>query len=606
MMQFDRTIQEDAMHRKIRGWILFSITLSLCLGSVLAAETVLDSFRALTSARAAGSLPDRSAAGMVVTAEPQATLAGLAALRAGGNAADAAVAAAFALAVTYPRAGNLGGGGFLLYLPPGGTEPLVLDFRETAPALASPGMYQDESGNVIPDASLKGFKAAGIPGTVRGLHDLWKAHGSLPWPDLLAPAITLAEKGFPVPPALARRLKGSRDLLGAFPSSRAVFFQGDRPLAEGNLLVQADLAATLKRIAAAGPDGFYSGETARLLASAMAAGGGLISAQDLESYRAVVRAPIHFTYRGYEVYSMPPPSSGGILLAEIFQILEIYPLARLPQPAYLNLLAEAMRLAFVDRNRLMGDPAFVDVPVARLTSRQHAAELRALIKPGLSLDSAYFRLEEAAPGEGRQTTHLVTADSRGGTVSLTYTLNGNFGCGAVAAGTGVLLNNEMDDFTAKPGAPNLFGLVQGSANDIRPGKRPLSSMTPTIVCRDGRPVLVLGSPGGPTIITAVLQVMLQVLEFRRDLTEALAAPRIHHQWLPDKLVHETAGFSPETLAALRNMGYVVEAESEDGRIGLVEALTLEWSSDGRVRLHGGTDPRGSGLAAGLNSDDIHP
>ena len=501
--------------------------------------------------------------------------------------------------MTYPQAGNIGGGGFLLHLPPGSKEPLVLDFRETAPARAAPGMYLDAAGKVLPDASLKGFKAAGIPGTVRGLHALWKAHGSLPWPDLLAPAIALAGEGFPVPPPLARSLQANRALLGAFPATREIFFQGDVPLAEGNRLVQKDLAATLQRIAAGGPDEFYLGETARRLAAAMARDGGLIGREDLAGYRVEVRRPIRFSYRGCEVFSMPPPSSGGILLAEILQILEIYPLARLPQATYLNLLAEAMRLSFIDRNRLMGDPAFVNVPVARLTSREHAAELRALIRPGLALDSTYFRLEEPAPKEGRQTTHLVCADARGGTVSLTYTLNGSYGCGAVAAGTGILLNNEMDDFTAKPGSPNLFGLIQGAANDIRPGKRPLSSMCPTIVCRDGRPVLALGSPGGPTIITAVLQVMINLLEFRMDLPAAMAAPRIHHQWLPDKLVHETAGFPPETLAALKTMGYVVEPESGDGRIGLVESIQLEWAPDGPVRLRGCTDPRGDGLAAGL-------
>ncbi len=584
------------MQRRALILILF---LAAVLAPCLAAGSVLADFRALSAAQVQAPLPDASTAGMVVTAEPQATLAGLAALQAGGNAADAAVAAAFALAVTYPRAGNIGGGGFLLCLPPGAREPLVMDFRETAPALASPNMYQDAVGNVIPDASLKGFRAAGIPGTVRGLHALWKARGSLPWADLLAPAIALAGEGFPVPPSLARALQGSRNLLGAFPSSRQIFFQGDEPLAEGERLVQKDLAATLQRIAAEGPDEFYLGETARRLATAMARDGGLIRVDDLDGYRVETRTPIHFSFRGYEVFSMPPPSSGGILLAEILQILEIYPLARLPQATYLNLLAEAMRLSFIDRNRLMGDPAFVNVPVAKLTSREHAAELRDLIRPGLSLDSSYFRLEDPSPREGRQTTHLVCADGRGGTVSLTYTLNGNFGCGAVAAGTGILLNNEMDDFTAKPGAPNLFGLVQGAANDIRPGKRPLSSMCPTIVCRNGQPVLALGSPGGPTIITAVLQVMLNVLEFKMDLPAAMAAPRIHHQWLPDKLVHEAVGFPPDTLAALKTMGYVVEPEVEDGKIGLVESIQFDWTPGGPLRLRGCTDPRGSGLAAGL-------
>jgi gamma-glutamyltranspeptidase/glutathione hydrolase len=584
------------MHRRALILILF---LAAALAPCPAAGSVLAEFRALSAAQAQAPLPDASTAGMVVTAEPQATLAGLAALQAGGNAADAAVASAFALAVTYPRAGNLGGGGFLLSLPPGAREPLALDFRETAPAQASPGMYLDAAGNVVPDASLKGFKAAGTPGTVRGLHALWKAHGSLPWPDLLAPAIALAGEGFPIPLPLARSLIKSRELLGAFPATRQIFFQGAEPLAEGDRLVQEDLAATLKRIAGGGGDEFYLGETARRLAAAMARDGGLIGRKDLAGYRVETRKAIRIPFRGGEVFSMPPPSSGGILLAEILQILEIYPLARLPQAAYLNLLAEAMRLSFIDRNRLMGDPAFVNVPVARLTSREHAAGLRALIRPGLALDSSYFRLEEPSPREGRQTTHLVCADSRGGTVSLTYTLNGNFGCGAVAAGTGILLNNEMDDFTAKPGAPNLFGLVQGAANDIRPGKRPLSSMCPTIVCRDGRPVLALGSPGGPTIITAVLQVMLNVLEFRMDLPAAMTAPRIHHQWLPDKLVHEAEGFPPETLAALQAMGYVVEPEGEDGKIGLVESIQFDWPPGGLVRLRGCTDPRGNGLAAGL-------
>jgi gamma-glutamyltranspeptidase/glutathione hydrolase len=584
---------------KMRRTVLIVLVAGLLTAAVLPAgpAAVLDHYRELTARLEREGLPRQSSSGCVSSAEPHATVAGLAALRAGGTAVDGAVATAFALAVTYPNAGNLGGGGFLLHTPEGDDAPVVFDFRETAPAAASRWMYLDNAGRYVAGSSTEGFRAAGVPGTVRGLHAAWRHAGRLPWAELLAPAIALASEGFPVSADLARRLGEEAHRLAVHPATVAVFFREGRPLREGETLVQPDLAATLGRIAAGGEAEFYTGETAVRLVVESARQGGLITREDLFNYRVAVRRPLRFRFRDFDIVTMPLPG-GGVVMAEILQILEPYALARLPEPAYLQLLAEAMRLAYADRSNRMGDPDRVPDPTAELLDPAHIARLRQLIKPGVALDSRFFASSPPAPPEPTETTHLSVVDSRGGAVSLTYTLNENFGCGAVAAGLGFLLNNEMDDFAAAPGQPNTFRLIQGEANAIAPGKRPLSSMTPTVARRDGRTVLVLGSPGGPTIATAVTQVLLNVLEFGLDLDAAMRRTRIHQQWLPDVLYHEPDSLAEPTRQALAAMGYALTRYSQRGRLGLVECVAVAWSADGRPVFSGASDPRGTGLAAG--------
>ncbi len=585
----------------MRRPVLIVIAFGLLSATIAATEParVIDHYRALTERLEREGLPRLSAQGMVSTAEPHATVAGVAALRAGGTAVDAAVAAAFALAVTYPNAGNLGGGGFLLHVPATGGRPAVFDFRETAPAAASRTMYLDAAGRYIPDSSTEGFRAAGVPGTVRGLHAAWRHAGRLPWAALLEPAIALAAEGFPVSADLARRLAAEAARLAAHPATTAIFFRDGRPLHEGEHLIQRDLATTLRRLATGSEAEFYTGETAERLVAEAARHGGLITRDDLRDYRVAVRQPLVFRFRDFEIVAMPLPG-GGVVLAEILQILEPYALARLPEPAYLQLLAEAMRLAFADRASRMGDPDHVPDPTAELLAPAHINRLRQLIKPGVALDSRFFLPAVMAPQpESTETTHLSVVDAAGHAVSLTYTLNDNFGCGAVVAGLGFLLNNEMDDFAAAPGRPNTFRLIQGEANAIAPGKRPLSSMTPVVARHGGRPVLVLGSPGGPTIATAVTQVLLNVLEFGLDLDAAMQRSRIHQQWLPDVLYHEPASLAEPVRQALAGMGYDLKSYSRSGRLGLVECVDVEWDADGRPVMRGASDPRGAGLAAGF-------
>ncbi|NLI46957.1 MAG: gamma-glutamyltransferase [Acidobacteria bacterium] len=584
----------------MRRPVLIVLTLGLLIMTALPQPPrVIDHYRVLLNQLEQEGLPRLSSKGMVSTAEPHATVAGVAALRAGGTAVDAAVAAAFALAVTYPNAGNLGGGGFLLHVPASGGTPAVFDFRETAPAAASRTMYLDPAGRYIPDSSTEGFRAAGVPGTVRGLHAAWQRAGRLPWAALLEPAIALAAEGFPVSADLARRLAAEATRLSAHPATTAIFFRDGRPLGEGEHLVQRDLAATLRRIAAGGEAEFYSGETAERLAAESTRHGGLITRDDLRAYRVAMRQPLAFRFRDFEIVTMPLPG-GGVVLAEILQILEPYALARLPEPVYLQLLAEAMRLAYADRANRMGDPDHVSDPTAELLAPAHIDRLRLLIKPGVALDSRFFLPGAAAPQpESTETTHLSVVDAAGHAVSLTYTLNENFGCGAVVAGLGFLLNNEMDDFASAPGLPNTLRLIQGEANAIAPGKRPLSSMTPVVARRGGRPVLVLGSPGGPTIATAVAQVLLNVLEFGLDLDAAVQRSRIHQQWLPDVLYHEPATLAEPVRQVLAGMGYDLKPYTRSGRLGLVECVAVEWDAAGRPVMRGASDPRGTGLAAGF-------
>ncbi len=512
-------------------------------------------------------LPVQAAHGMVASQEARATRIGVDILKRGGNAVDAAVAVGFALAVTLPQAGNLGGGGFMLVHLADRHETVAIDYRETAPQAATADMFLAPGGEPDRAASRRSGKAVGVPGTVRGLAEAHRLYGSgkLSLAELIAPAEALARAGIPVTGGLADSLPRSAGLLGRWPSTRRIFFRGDVPLPRGDSLVQADLADTLRAVAEGGPDAFYAGPIAGRIAAAVRAAGGPMTEADLAAYRPVVRQPVRGTYRGYEVVSMPPPSSGGVHLIEILNILEGFDLAAMGagSAAAIHTLAEAMKPAYADRATWLGDPDRVRVPVQGLTAKSYAARLRRAIDPERARPADSIAAGDPLPPEPDQTTHFSVVDAAGNAVANTYTLNFSYGIGLVAEGTGVLLNNEMDDFSAKAGTPNAYGLVGGDANAVAPGARPLSSMTPTFLFRDGQLYLVTGSPGGSRIITTVLDVIVNLIDFRMNLAEAVDAPRIHHQWKPDVLRVEQ-GLSPDTLALLRGRGHDVRVGSSSG------------------------------------------
>jgi gamma-glutamyltranspeptidase/glutathione hydrolase len=531
---------------------------------------------------------------MVVSTEPRATQVGIDVLKRGGNAVDAAVAVGFALAVTHPSAGNLGGGGFMLIRLGRTGEAVVIDYREKAPAGARRDMYLDGQGNVVEDASTIGYRAAGVPGTVAGFALALERYGTMKFADVVSPAVALARDGVELSYYESESLRESRELLERFPESRRIFLRGGRLYEAGERFVQPELSASLEALARGGAGEFYEGSIARRIASEMNVNGGLITPDDLKSYRAVVRRPVRGTYRGYEVLSTPPPSSGGTALVEMLNILELFPLGRYGQGSSrsLHIVAETMKLAFADRAEYLGDADFVRVPVAGLTSKPYARGRFEMIDPYLASDASRLGHGNPAPFESGQTTHYSIVDGEGNAVANTYTLNGSYGSGVTIAGTGMLMNNEMDDFSAKPGAPNAYGLVHGEANAIAPGKRPLSAMTPTVVLKDGRLFLVLGSPGGPTIINTVLQTILNVVDFGMTIQEAVDAPRIHHQWMPDRLMLEKTGFSQDVRDALRARGYTLAFRDP---IGDCQAIMVEPGNG--VRL-GAADPREDGLALG--------
>ncbi len=528
--------------------------------------------------------------GMVVSEQALATRAGLEILQAGGNAVDAAVAVGFALAVTLPNAGNLGGGGFMMVHEAHGGGDHALDFREKAPARATRDMYLDANGQVADGRSLHTHQAVGVPGTVAGLTHALARWGSLPLSRVMAPAIRLAQRGYPVSPTLADALANNARPMGQWPATRAIFWRDGRPLQAGERLIQRDLARSLHLIAQRGADAFYRGPIGDRIAAEMARHGGLITAQDLAGYRAVERPPILGDYRGYRIVTMPPPSSGGIHLVQILNMMEAWPVADWGAGGARTLhhMAEAMKLAYADRAQYLGDTDFVTVPVAGLVSKAYARHLAADIEADRARPAAEIRSGQPQPYESDQTTHFSVADAAGNAVAVTYTLNTNFGSGIVADGTGILLNNEMDDFFAKPGVANVYGLTGGEANAIQPGKRPLSSMTPTIVLRDGRPWLVTGSPGGARIITTVLETVVDAIDFGMNPAEAAAQPRFHHQWQPDELRVEK-GFSPDTLALLRGYGHRVAVKPAMGR---TQTILIR---DGM--LYGASDPRNPDGAA---------
>jgi gamma-glutamyltranspeptidase/glutathione hydrolase len=497
--------------------------------------------------------------GMVAAQEKIAAQVGADILKAGGNAVDAAVAVGFALAVTHPQAGNIGGGGFMLIAFAGTKKITSIDYRETAPAAASRDMFLDENGNVDRDKARYSRASAGVPGTVAGLLYALEHYGTMPRERVLAPAIKLAEEGFPVSYGLAFALAKGHERFEGDPSSQAYFeHPGREPYKAGETLRQPDLAKTLKAISGSGVSGFYEGPVADLIVAEMKQGRGLITLDDLRAYRPTEREPVHGTYLGYDIVSMPPPSSGGVHVIQMLNILEGYDLAKLGHNTAdtIHRLVEAMRRAYADRAKYLGDPGFVKVPVAGLVSKEYAAKLRAGIDLAHATKSSDVSAGKPPSAEGEQTTHFSIIDRFGNAVSNTYTLNLAFGSGYSVDGAGFLLNNEMDDFSSKPGAPNAFGLVGGDANAIAPGKRPLSSMAPAMVLKDGVPYLVTGSPGGSTIITVVLQEILNVLAFNMNVAEATAAPRIHHQWQPDAVISER-GLSNDTLRILEARGFIL-------------------------------------------------
>lgn len=532
--------------------------------------------------------PARARHAMVVSREAHATDAGVALLRAGGNAVDAAVAVGFALAVTHPQAGNLGGGGFLLVRNADG-RTAFLDFRERAPAAASAGMYLDTAGKPT-DASQFGYRASGVPGSVRGFEMAQQRYGRRKWAELLAPAIQLAKEGFPVSYNLARSLRQSK-ALARDGESRRLFHRDGRYYDAGEIFRQPELAATLARIASNGARDFYAGETARLIAKTQHAHGGLITLEDLAAYETVWRTPLEGSYKGYHLIAAPPPSSGGVGLLQMLGVLDgsLYQRDGAGSAAAIHFVAETMRRYYADRARYLADPDFARVPVAGLIDQRYTAALRRSIDPERATPS-----DRVAPGrpegvESDQTTHYSIVDAEGNAVAVTYTLNGSYGSGVTVPGAGFLLNNEMDDFTVAAGVPNMFGLVQGQANRIAPRKRPLSSMTPTMVLRDAKLFAVLGSPGGARIITTVLEVFLNMADFHMDLQGAVNSPRFHHQWKPDTLGMEP-GFSPDTLALLRARGHAIEQVRSIGEISAI-AREGEW-------LAGAADPRVDGKASG--------
>lgn len=531
--------------------------------------------------------------GMVVAQEKISAQVGADILRRGGNAVDAAVATGFAMAVTYPRAGNIGGGGFMVIHSTDRNEDIAIDYRETAPAATTAQIFLGADGKPDPAKSRDSGLGIGVPGTVAGLALALEKYGSgkFTLAQLLEPAIVLARDGFIVTADIADTLPGWYPRLARWPSSTKIFAKPDgTPFGEGDRLVQSDLADTLASVATQGPRGFYEGPVAEKLAKAVSDAGGIMTAADLKAYQAVIRSPVRGTYRGYDIVSMPLPSSGGVVLVESLNILEGFQLADLKQgsPASLHLLIEAMKRAYADRARYLGDPAFVNAPIDTLTAKDYAARLRANISTNRATPSKEIVSAPPAPREGSNTTHFSVVDSSGNAVSNTYTLNFSYGVGLVADGTGVLLNNELDDFTAAVGASNAYGLVGYEPNLPGPGKRPLSSMSPTIVLRGGKPVLVTGSPGGSLIISTVLQVIVNVIDYRMDVAAAVAAPRLHHQWLPDK-VRVERGFPDAVLFELKAMDHLIVEP-----MGQTSANSILVTPNGPL---GAPDPRSRGAEA---------
>ncbi len=557
----------------------------------------------ISNAFAASPAPAEGENGMVVTAQHIASKIGVDVLKNGGNAVDAAVAVGYVLAVVYPTAGNLGGGGFMTVRFKDG-KTTFLDFRERAPLASTKTMYLDDKGNPIKGASTDTYLAVGVPGSVAGFEYAREKYGSKKREELLAPAIKLAKEGFVLEQGDIESFADGNEKLARDPAAAKIFLKDGKPLELGARLIQPDLAKSLTAISDEGAPAFYKGEIADLIVKASSANGGILARQDFEQYQVRELEPVKCSYRGYDIVSSPPPSSGGLIICEILNVLEGYPVSYLGYGSAetVRLMVEAMRHAYVDRNTALGDPDFVKNPVEKLTSKGYAKEIRARIDPYKAGVSE--KLKPSGFGESTETTHYSIIDKDGNAVAVTYTLNGSFGTGKVAEGTGILLNNEMDDFTVKPGVANLYGLIQGDANSIEPRKSPLSSMSPTIVSKDGKPFMVIGSPGGSRIITITLEAIMNVIDHGMNLQEAIDAPRIHHQWLPDRVYMEPNALSPDTIRILTGMGYDVGVDENWPIWGKAAGILVggknlkEIEAGGGARYYGAIDSRASAGEAG--------
>jgi gamma-glutamyltranspeptidase/glutathione hydrolase len=569
---------------------------SLSLAAVVAVASHLP------SAYAASPAPAEGQNGMVVTAQHLASHIGIDVLKNGGNAVDAAVAVGYALAVVYPTAGNLGGGGFMTIRFKDG-KSTFLDFRERAPLAATKTMYLDKDGKPVDGASTETYLAIGVPGTVAGLEEAREKYGTRKREELIDPALKLAKNGFTLALGDILSFADGNERLAKDPAAASIFLKDGKPLPLGEKLVQPDLAKSLSAISEKGPAAFYQGDIADLIVKSSKEYGGILAKADLEQYKVRELEPVKCSYRGYDIVSSPPPSSGGLIICEILNVLEGYPISYLGYGSAetTRLMVEAMRHAYVDRNTALGDPDFVDNPIEKLTSKAYAAEIRSRIDPyraGVSeaLKPAEFK-------ESTETTHYSIVDKDGNAVAVTYTLNGSFGTAKVAEGTGILLNNEMDDFTIKPGVANLYGLIQGEANAIEPRKSPLSSMSPTIVSKDGKPFMVIGSPGGSRIITITLEAIMNIIDHGMDIQEAIDAPRIHHQWLPDQVYMEANALSPDTIRLLTGMGYTVGVDADWPVWGEAAGILVGGKDmaaiekGGNSRYYGAIDSRAVGGAA---------
>lgn len=567
------------MDRRPRQSISILAAISLCLAPL--------------PALAASPAPVEAEHGMVVTAQHLATDVGVDVLKSGGNAVDAAVAVGYALAVVYPTAGNLGGGGFMTIRMKDG-KTTFLDFRERAPLAATKTMYLDAKGDIVPRASLDGYLAVGTPGSVMGFETAREKYGTRKREELIAPALKYAKEGFTLEQGDAASFATGAKRLAKDDEAAKIFLKaGGSPYVSGEKLVQPDLAAVLQSISEKGPDAFYKGAPAEAIVKASQAKGGILAKEDFEQYKVRELKPIECNYRGYDIISSPPPSSGGVIICEILNVLEGYPLSYLGYGSAeaVHIMVEAMRYAYVDRNAALGDPDFIDNPISKLLDRSYAASIRAKIDPYRAGTSA--NLKPLGGKESTETTHYSVIDDEGNAVAVTYTLNGSFGAGVVAPGTGVLLNNEMDDFTSKPGVPNLYGLVQGEANAIAPKKTPLSSMSPTIVTKDGKPFMVIGSPGGSRIITITLEAIINVVDFGMDISQAVNTPRIHHQWQPDTVYLEPYALSPDTEKALAAMGYKFDGGNNTPVWGQAAGILVGGKSLAEIEKGGGARYNGA-------------
>ncbi|KVX03363.1 gamma-glutamyltransferase [Shewanella frigidimarina] len=566
-----------------------ALTLTLCYPALHIADSQAN--EASIFSEMATAQPIYAKHGMVSSQEALASQIGVDILKQGGNAVDAAVAVAYALAVTLPRAGNIGGGGFMLVHLAEQNKTIAIDYRETAPAKAHKDIFLDEQGNAVDKLSREHGLAVGVPGTVMGMELALKQYGTMKMAQVIKPAIKLARDGILVTSDLSNSLAGLKSRITQWPSSAEIFYHADGSNYQVNeVLKQPELAQSLSLIAQKGSKGFYQGETAKKIVSAVQNAGGVMSLTDLANYKVVEREPVRGNYRGYEVVSMPPPSSGGIHIIEMLNVLEQFPIDKLGHNTAntLHLMAETMKYAYADRSEYLGDPDFVNVPVKQLTSKEYAKEIASKISINKTTPSSEIKPGNLAPYESDQTTHFSVIDKWGNAVANTYTLNFSYGSGLVAKGTGILLNNEMDDFSVKPGIPNGYGLIGGEANAVQGNKRPLSSMSPTMVMKDGKPFIVTGSPGGSRIITITLQMIMNVIDHNLNIAEATAAARMHHQWLPDFIWVEHT-LNRDTISLLEAKGHKVKVQES---IGSTQSIMMTEQG-----LFGASDPRRAGSAA---------